>query len=70
MITKASGLLSWGRNWLVEQKNLALLISTSTTSERLLRIHLYSSRLILLYSDYFAGRQTVENHLVHTGTYY
>ena len=29
---------------------------------------LYSSRLILLYSDYLGGRQTVENHLVHTGT--
>ena len=46
-ITKASGLLSWGRKCLVEQKNSALLISTLTTSEYLLRIHLYSSRLIL-----------------------
>ena len=29
---------------------------------------LYSSRLILLYSDYLGGRRTVENHLVHMGT--
>ena len=29
---------------------------------------LYSSRLILFYSDNSEGRQTVENHLVHTGT--
>ena len=46
-IMKASGLLSWGRSWLVEQKNSALPISTLTISEHLLRIHLYSSRLIL-----------------------
>ena len=29
---------------------------------------LYSSRLILLYSNHLEGRQTVENHLVHIGT--
>ena len=29
---------------------------------------LYSSRLILLYSNHSEGRQTVENHLVHIGT--
>ena len=29
---------------------------------------LYSSRLILLYSDHLEGRQTVENHLIHMGT--
>ena len=28
---------------------------------------LYSSRLILLYSNHLEGRQTVENHLVHIG---
>ena len=28
---------------------------------------LYSSRLILLYSNHLEGRQTVENHLVHMG---
>ena len=43
------------------------LISTSTTSECLLRIR-WSSRLILLYSNHLEGRQTPENHLVHTGT--
>jgi len=26
---------------------------------------LYSSRLILLYTNHLEGRQTVENHLVH-----
>ena len=29
---------------------------------------LYSSRLILLYSNHLECRQTVENHLVHIGT--
>ena len=29
---------------------------------------LYSSRLILLYSNHLEGRQTVENHFVHIGT--
>ena len=29
---------------------------------------LYSSRLILLYSNHLEGRQTVENHLVYIGT--
>ena len=29
---------------------------------------LYSSRLILLYNNHLEGRQTVENHIVHTGT--
>ena len=52
--------------WLVEQKNSALMIFTSTASEHLLingfvRI-LSSSRLILLYSGHLEGRQTVENH--------
>ena len=31
--------------------------------------HLYSSRLILLYSDHLEDRQTVENHLVHRVLY-
>ena len=30
---------------------------------------LYSRRLILLYSNHLEGRQTVENHLVHMGTW-
>ena len=53
-----------------------LLVSRSQTLTRvwlretsLLRVGiLYSSRLILLYSDHLESRQTVENHLVHTGT--
>ena len=29
---------------------------------------LYSSRLIIIYSDHLEGRHTVENHLIHMGT--
>ena len=38
-ITKVSRLPLQVRNWLVEQKDSALLISTSTTSECLLQVH-------------------------------
>ena len=40
------------------------------TSEHLLGFIgiLYSSRLILLYSNHLEARQTIENHLVHMGT--
>ena len=31
-------------------------------------LYIYSSRLILLYSDHLEGRQTIENQLGHTGT--
>ena len=53
----------------LDQKDSALLVSTSTTSEHLaltgsLVFYIYSSKLILLYSD--QGRQTIENQLLHS----
>ena len=38
-IMKVSRLQPWARNWLIEQKDSALLIFTSTTSEGLLQVH-------------------------------
>ena len=53
----------------LDQKDSALLVLTSTTSEHLaltgsLVFYIYSSKLILLYSD--QGRQTIENQLLHS----
>jgi len=65
------------RNWLVERKDSALLISNLTTSERFLRVCWYFVYIELAESllqqplpggHYIRGRQTVENHLVHTST--
>ena len=53
------------RNWLVEQKDSTLLISTLTTPTSLLRVGiLYSSRLILLYSLLFRGQTNCRHRLV------
>ena len=65
MFTKVSGMLPLARNWLVEQKESAL---TLTTSQRLFVGILYNSKLILLYSSHLRGRQIVENYLVYKGT--
>ena len=51
---KVSGLPLWGRNWLIEQKDSALLI---LIFEGLLHVHFYKNLL--------KGRQTIENYLVH-----
>ena len=59
-----------GRNCHVEQKDSALLIlpwQLQSVSYGFIGI-LYSSRLILLYSNHLEARQTIENHLVHMGT--
>ena len=63
-IVKASGLPPWARNWLVEQKDSVVLISTSTTPEHLLQV---CWCFVLLYSDHLKGRQTVVNHLIPMG---
>ena len=51
LFTKVSGLLSWVRNWIIKQKDSALLILTLTASEHLLQLH-WNSRLTLLYSGH------------------
>ena len=52
------------RNWLVEQKDSTLLISTLTTPKSLLWVGiLYSSRLILLYSLLFRGQTDCRDRL-------
>ena len=59
-----------GGNCHVEQKDSALLISPwqlQSISYGFIGI-LYSSRLILLYSNHLEARQTIENHLLHMGT--
>ena len=62
-----SELPSRARNWLVNQFSSFRLRQLRRVSYGFVGI-LYSSRLILSYSDNSEGRQTVENHLVHTGT--
>ena len=69
---KISGLPLWARNWQVEQKRKIQhcrfrLWQLWSGSYGFIGI-LYSIRLILLYSDHLEGRQTIEDHLVHTGT--
>ena len=67
--TKVSGLSLWARYWLVQQKDSALLISTSTAqniSYGFVNI-LSGIRMILLYSGHLEDKQAVENHLIYTG---
>ena len=55
---------------MLKQKDSALLISPwqlQSISYGFIDI-LYSSRLILLYSNHLEARQTIENHLIHMGT--
>ena len=58
------------RNWLVEQKDSTADLDFDNFGESLAGslTFLYSSRLIILYSDHLESRQTAENFLVHTGT--
>ena len=66
-IMKVSRLPPQVRNRHVGFSTADLKFNNCGTSHGLVRI-LYSSRLILLYSNHLEGRQTVENHLVHIGT--
>ena len=63
-ITKVSRLPPRARNRRVGLSTADLDFDNCGTSHGIL----YSSRLILLYSNHLGGRQTVENHLVHIGT--
>ena len=59
------------RNWLVERKDSALLISNSTIQSISygfvgILSSLFCSNHLL--GRHYRGRQTVENHLIHTGT--
>ena len=66
-ITKVSRLLLRARNRRVGFSTADLNFDNFRASHGFVGI-LYSSRLILLYSNHLEGRQTVENHLVHIGT--
>ena len=64
-----SRLPTWAGNWLRRIQHTALDFDNFKASlTGLLAFYIYSSRLILLYSDHLEGRQTIENQLVHTGT--
>ena len=66
-IMTVSRLPTWAGNWLRRIQHTALdfdNFKASITSS--LAFYIYSSRLILLYSDHLEGRQTIENQLVHT----
>ena len=66
-ITKVSRLPPQARNRHVGFSTADLDFDNFVVSHGFVGI-LYSSRLILLYSNHLEGRQTVENHLVHIGT--
>ena len=66
-ITMVSRLPPWPRNRRVGFSTADLDFNNCGMSHWFVGI-LYSSRLILLYSNHLEGRQTVENHLVHIGT--
>ena len=66
-IMTVSRLPTWAGNWFRRIQHTALDFDNFKASlTGSLAFYIYSSRLILLYSD--QGRQTIENQLVHTGT--
>ena len=68
-IMTVSRLPSWAGNWLRRIQHTGLDFDNFKASlTGSLAFYIYSSRLILLYSDHLEGRQTTENQLVHTGT--
>ena len=69
VIMKVSRLPPWARNWTKRIQHTALDFDNFRASlTGSLVFYIYSSKLILFYSDHLEGRQTIENQLVHTGT--